>query len=93
MDIKHVFELINDNPAVYFLAGILLGYLLRTYQTKDGSSRTKNRYQSIRTEKPLKRPEPAADSKEPSFDWSEAAVNSIAARSLGKMSFDQPRDA
>lgn len=92
MDLKTLFELLNANPAVYFIGGLVLGYLLRAYQGKETGSRT-NRYKSLRTEKAGKRTEAEVFTKEPAFEWSEAAVNSMATRSLNKMSLEHGREA
>lgn len=92
MDLKTLFELLNANPAVYFVGGLVLGYLLRAYQGKETGSRA-SRYQSIRADKSVKRTEAEVFTKEPAFEWSEAAVNTMAARSLSKMSLEQGREA
>lgn len=75
MEMNTLFELINANPACYFVLGFILGFLLRGLFLKGFSAKSQNkkpnRYQGLTAKAATNKTSVAADLHEPSFDWPE----------------------
>jgi hypothetical protein len=93
MDINTFLDIFNAHPSWYFIAGFVAGYLLHGFimQAFASAFRSKkpNRYQSNKSDAPLKRSTAAGEVHEPSFDLPEAVANSLTPRRLSGISFDQ----
>jgi hypothetical protein len=89
MDISIIVEILKNNPGSYFVVGLVLGYLLRVY-ISDYRVKRHGRYQSTKADGYEKRTALKSALKEPSFEWADAAANSLAPSKLGGISLDQP---
>ncbi len=92
MDIDTFFEIINDNPILYFIAGLVVGYLLHGLVMKGFASAFRNkkpsRYQSKKGDASVKRTNAVVELNEPSFDWPDVAVKKVAPRQFASISLD-----
>ena len=81
MEVGAFLEFINTHPALYFAAGVVVGYLFHGLVTRGLSSASRSkkpgRYHSKTSGAPVKRVTAAVDLNEPSFDWPEAAVKTM----------------
>jgi hypothetical protein len=96
MEIDTFIEIINANPACYFVVGLILGYFLRGTFSHGVVSEFRNkrpsRYQTKKID-PVKRSSIVADLAEPSFDWSDAAAKTIIARQKQKLGSNIPLES
>jgi hypothetical protein len=92
MEIDTFFEIINAYPALYFVAGLIVGYFLHGVAANGFSSLSSNkkpsRYQSKKSDA-AKRPTTITELQEPSFDLPEAVANTLTPRRISGIAFDQ----
>ena len=73
MEMNTLFELINANPASYFVLGFIVGYFLRGLFMKGFSAKSQhkkpNRYQGLNAKATTNKTSVVVDLQEPSFDW------------------------
>jgi hypothetical protein len=93
MEIGAFLELFNSHPALYFAAGVIVGYVFHGLVTRGLSSASRSkkpgRYHSKTSATPVKRVTAAADLNEPSFDWPEAAVKTMTPPKFISLPLDQ----
>lgn len=79
MDISTITELVSQNPACYFVAGLVVGYFMRNPHFNDRAKRP-GRYQVSVKSSHEKHAVVMPGSNEPYFDWADAAVKSLTSR-------------
>jgi hypothetical protein len=93
MELETIFEIINTNPACYFVAGIVLGYVLRGFvlrgSVSDSSSKRPSRYQPKKTDTSVKRAGMVMDSNEPPLEWSDKTVKAFTSQRIGSIALDR----
>jgi hypothetical protein len=93
MDILTFFEVIKTNPVCHFVAGIVLGYVLRGFVlhgfVPDFRSKRPSRYQTKKADASVKRASIVTDSSEPSFEWADSTVKAFTSQRIGSISLDQ----
>ncbi len=87
MDIKTFIDIFETNPALYFIAGLVAGYLLRVYMA-EFTSKKPGRYQT-KTTVAAKRSDFTAEFEEPSVDWPVAAIKRVTSARVGTVSLEQ----
>lgn len=92
MEMNTLFELINANPACYFVFGLIMGYFLRGLFSKGFSSKSQhkkpNRYQALTAKTTTNKTSVATDLQEPSFDWPEI-TKTVAPRRFASAAMEQ----
>jgi hypothetical protein len=93
MNIDTFLEIINTHPALYFIMGLIVGYLLHSLVSKGFSSvfsnKKPNRYQSKNTSPGVKRSNTVVELNEPSFDWPDASVKTMKPPQFISLPLDQ----
>lgn len=96
MEFETFLETINTHPALYFFAGLVVGYFLHGL-IKNGfssafQSKKPSRYQSKQGGNPAKRSSSVVELNEPSFDWTEAAAKKVTPPAFISLPMDQHRN-
>jgi hypothetical protein len=93
MDFDAFLEIINTYPALYFIAGLVVGYFLHGIVANGflslSSNKKTSRYQSQKSDAAAKRPTTITELQEPSFDLPEAVVKTLTPRRISSIAFDQ----
>lgn len=87
MEILTFFAPLSSNPGALFIAGIIVGYGLKTLQSNDEVKKPK-RYDIKVQPQPAKLASSTKFDHEPSFEWPDAVVESLVKRSR----FDQSNE-